>query len=238
MVEVFLLPGRAVDEQTLQLPPEIHACVEMLVEAYHIAIAKGVKPLVIVSGRQRSKFVYKNRPLRYPNGQEVVEADLLAPLLEHQGVPCKKERRSASVGDNFAYSKQLLLDLPVPIRPASLHIFTISSLTYRLWVLAKLVFGLHCDIHMHSAQVETQDPEETRKLEIKLLGDQVCMLLGSCMSHRMTSGDHRHIIGDDQEVSQWPVLGREHDAVCPYAPQTSHPAHMLTSLLQGAGIIN
>ncbi len=236
VVEVFLAPGRAVNEQTLELPPEIYPCLRQLAEAYRQAKAKGKPPIVIVSGYQRSKFVYKGSPLRDSNGNEVVEADLLAPILERQGVPCFKERRSASVGDNLAYSKQLLLDLPRSVHPTRLHIFTISSLAYRLWVLGKLVFGPGCDVQIHSVNVGTQNPEETRKLELKLFGDQLCMLLSPKMSRQMAIGNHAHIIGDGRGMSRWPVLGSEHDKVCGYAQKDSHPDHVMRPLLKSIGI--
>lgn len=219
MYDVLLAFGRAVDEKTLELPPEVYDYLDRLAMLYVQLTQAGSGPIVIVSGRQRAKFVYQNNPLRYQDGHEVVEASLMARYLHARyGITAWQEDRSGSVGDNLAYSKFMLMQRRVPVKRAC--IVTIGPLATRIQMLGRLIFGDFCKIDVQSIETDATAPQET-----KLLHDQLCMLKD------MRIGDHSHIIGNGIGSSFWPLLGAKHKASCPYAELDRHPDYIMRSLL-------
>ena len=225
--DALLTFGKAVNEETLTLPDDVYACLDRTAALYEESAREGCAPLVIVSGFQRARRAYRNNLLTDENGQPLRECDPMADYLrERYGIAAIREGRAASVADNLAYSKLILMASPAVMRRAC--IVALEPSQRRTQALAHKIFGSFCAVDMDIVRTSTEFP-----LEDKFLGDHLCMLKD------MANGDHDFIIPEPDNASQWPRLGAEHNETCPYfvpdlesEPFTNyHPAHVMQDLL-------
>src|SRR6266702_6596788 len=232
--DALLTFGKAVNEETLTLPNDVYRCLDQTAALYEESARAGCAPLVIVSGLQRARRVYRNNLLRGKDGLPLRECDPMAEyLLERYGIEATREGKAGSVGDKLARSTLILMEKteeaeePAAIRQAC--IVTLEPLQPRIQALAHKIFGSFCGIDVDTVRTTTKFP-----LENKYFGDHLCML------KNVANGDHNAIINPADDTSQWPRLGAEHnETTCQYyltdpesEPFTNnHPAHVMQELL-------
>ncbi len=229
--DALLTFGTAINEETLTLPDHVYERLDRTAALYEESTQEGCEPLVIVSGFQRARRVYRNNLLMDKNGHPLRECDPMADYLrEDYGIKAIREDRAASVADNLAYSKLILMARQAAIRHAC--IVTLEPSQPRTQALARKIFGSFCVVSVDAISTSVQFP-----MEAKFLGDHLCMLKD------MASGDHSFIINEADGMSQWPRLGAEHNQTCPYflpdlesEPFTNyHPEHVMQNLITTMG---
>lgn len=218
--------GMAINEETLTLPDHVYRRLDRMAVLYEESVQAGCEPLVIVSGFQRARRVFRNNLLRDESGCPFRERDPMADYLsERYGIAALREGKAASVVDNLAYSKLILMARPAITRAC---VVTLEPLQPRIQALARKIFGNFCVVDVDTISTDAAFP-----LEAKFFGDHLCMLKD------MANGDHDFVINKVAGTSQWPNLGAEHNATCQYfvpdlesEPFTNrHPKHVMQALL-------
>jgi hypothetical protein len=223
--DALLTLGTAINEETLTLPDHVYRRLDQTAALYEESVQAGREPLVIVSGFQRARRVYNNNLLVDENGRPLRECDPMADYLwDSYSITAVREGKSASVADNLAYSKLILMEQPSIARAC---VVTLQPLQPRIQALAHKIFGNFCAIDVNAISTNAEFP-----LEAKFFGDHICMLKD------MDNGDHEFIV-NEEGISQWPTLGAKHRETCQYfwpdlesEPFTNrHPEGVMQALL-------